>query len=94
MVLLLLTFGCASQQPRAGIQERLLRPGDCLVITVTTPQTPELRLVIDPAGNISMPFLGEFHVAGLTLRQAGASIKAGYRTEALPRPEVAVSICP
>jgi protein involved in polysaccharide export with SLBB domain len=94
MVFLLLTFGCTSQQPHAAIQERLLRAGDCLVITVTTPQTPELQLVIDSAGNISVPFQGDFHVVGLTLSQAGASIAAGFHTEALTRPKVLVSMCP
>ncbi len=89
VLFLWLLSGCATQS-----QSDAVRTGDCLLIVCTNRQSPEIRQVVDPAGNISLPLVGKLHVAGMTLREAGESIGAAYRPTWPPDPKFLVSLCP
>jgi hypothetical protein len=65
-------------QPLATVAEPLLLPGDCLRIVVVNRDNLELRQVIDPVGDIHLPYGVKLHVAGTTLSQVGKSIEMAY----------------
>jgi protein involved in polysaccharide export with SLBB domain len=92
-LLLMIVCGCASPSSRVSAPEALLRSGECLLVQVTNRPVPEIRRIIGPAGNISLPWVGELRVAGLTLQQAGAAIVAAYHPT-FPPLEVSVLRCP
>ena len=76
--LLMLWVGCASTPQRLGTDDLLLGSGDHLVIVITNRECPDIRGVVDSSGDISMPFVGKLHVAGLTLGQASKTIETAY----------------
>jgi protein involved in polysaccharide export with SLBB domain len=58
-----------------------VRRGDCLLIVfVNPPDVPELRQVIDPAGEITMPYGVKVHVSDMTLGEAAGQIEKAYRS--------------
>ncbi len=89
----LLACGCASRFRSVAVSEPVLRPGDCLIIQFTNLQAPEIRQLIDPNGDIALRWVGTFHVAGLTLPQAGEAIGAAYIPRWHERVMVEVSKC-
>jgi protein involved in polysaccharide export with SLBB domain len=89
LLLLWLMSGCATQSQQVSV-----RAGDCLLIVCTNRQSPEIRQVVDSAGDITLPLVGTLCVAGMTLRQAGESIGAAYRPSWPPDPKFSVSLCP
>src|SRR5687767_15077677 len=91
--LLVIMCGCASPSSRVSAPEALLRSGGCLLVKATNRPVPGIRQIIDPAGNISLPWVGELRVAGMTLQQVGEAIVAAYRSCFRPL-EVCVLRCP
>lgn len=87
-LLLWLISGCATQSQQVSV-----RNGDCLLIVCTNRQSPEIRQVVDSAGDISLPLVGKLHVAGLTLGEVRESIGKVYRPTWPPEPEFSVSLC-
>jgi protein involved in polysaccharide export with SLBB domain len=89
----LLWCGCASRTTVA--KERMLVPGDCIVIDSAHREGLEMRHVVGAGGDISLPLLGEFHVAGLTLKQAELRIEKEYVDRGLFKSiDLIVSPCP
>ena len=62
------------------IISRSLKQGDPVIINMTVSLRPQPRVedVVDEEGNISLPILGEFKVAGLTTADAERAIKQAY----------------
>ena len=76
--LLVLVCGCASK-PRADRPVKsLLAAGDCVVVTTAHRDHPEHGQLIDSVGDISLPLLGRYHIAGFTLKQAEEQIERDY----------------
>lgn len=73
--------------------EPLLRSGECLLIQFTDRSVYENRIVIDPTGDISLPYVGKLHVAGMTLQQARQAIVTAYQTTER-RWKISVVRCP
>ncbi len=65
-----LTAAALSLPTGLGAQEVRLRPGDRIEMTV--PQRSELdrRLVIDEAGRVSLPIIGEIMIGGMSVEEA------------------------
>jgi protein involved in polysaccharide export with SLBB domain len=89
LLLLWLMSGCATQSQRDSV-----RTGDCLLIVGITRQSPDIRQVVDLAGNISLPLVGKLHVAGMTMREIGEAVGKACRPTWPPEPEFSVSLCP
>ena len=49
-----------------------------MVIVITNRECPDIREVVDAFGDISMPYVGKLHVAGMTVQQAARTIEAAY----------------
>jgi protein involved in polysaccharide export with SLBB domain len=79
MPLFLLLCSCASQPRQAPVSELALRSGECVAVHFTNRSGPEVRQVIDRAGDISLPFVGKLHVAGMTPQQVEREILAAYQ---------------
>ena len=91
-LLFLLLCGCASRPPLTAIPEHSLRSGDHLLVVFTRGnQSGEILQFIDPAGDISLPFAGKLHVAGMTSQQARQRIKTAYQACCWP-PFLEVSV--
>jgi protein involved in polysaccharide export with SLBB domain len=88
LLLLSLLTGCGTQSQQVSV-----RSGDCLSIVCTTRQSREIRQVVDPAGDISLPLIGKLHVADMTLREIGESVGRAYHPSWPPEPEFSVSLC-
>lgn len=63
-----------------AVVTRSLKQGDPVIVNMTVNLRPQPRVedVIDEEGNISLPILGEFKVAGLTTAEAERAIKQAY----------------
>ena len=94
LLALVLIGGCVSPRSQVAEREVALRPGDRLLVQFTNRRVPEVRQVVDPVGDVSLPLLSKFHVAGMTLSQAKQAIEASYRPAWPPEPEVSVSRVP
>lgn len=70
-----------------------ITPGDRLKVTVF--QEPDLsgeQLLVDPAGNLSLPLLGSLHAAGMTPAMLQGKIKAALAARYLRNPDVSVMV--
>lgn len=106
--LLALTCSCAQpiQQPEqrgpatrataaaAALDSRIYRlaPGDTVRVDVYGEPDLSVKLLIDPAGKINYPFLGDVVAAGRTAPQLAAALAAGLRNGYLVNPDVRVSV--
>ena len=71
----------------------LLRPNDKLSITIyQEPDLSQRELVVDAAGMISLPLVGEVQAAGLSTAQLSRSIETEYGTSFLRNPQANVVI--
>lgn len=77
----------------AVVVSRNLKPGDPVIVNMTVSLRPQPRIedVVDEEGNITLPILGEFPVAGLTTADAERAIKQAYLDKAVYR-DVAVNV--
>ena len=75
------------------VTSRNLKQGDPVIINMTVALRPQPRVedVVDEEGNITLPILGEFPVAGLTTADAERAIKQAYLDKAVYR-DVAVNV--
>lgn len=69
-----------------------LAPGDAVRVDVYGEPDLSVKLLIDPAGRINYPFLGEVPAAGRTAPQLAANIAKGLRNGYLVNPDVRVSV--
>ena len=69
-----------------------LAPGDSVQVNVYGEPDLSVRVLIDPAGKINYPFLGQVVAAGRTAPQLAAAIAAGLRNGYLVNPDVRVSV--
>ena len=77
-MLVLLSAGCMHQQPAA--HEAAFCPGDVLWIlnAAHIERTRDTKRIVDPDGNIAMPFLGAIHVQGLTPKETERLLEDMY----------------
>jgi polysaccharide biosynthesis/export protein len=74
-------------------QDYLLGPGDIIEITVFAVKELEKKeLVLNAQGMISLPFIGEVPLMGLTAREAEVKIGARYESTVMKNPQVSVSV--
>lgn len=69
-----------------------LAPGDAVQVAVYGEPDLSVRVLIDPAGKINYPFLGQVVAAGRTAPQLAAALAAGLRNGYLVNPDVRVSV--
>jgi len=69
-----------------------LAAGDSVQVNVYGEPDLSVRVLIDPAGKINYPFLGQVIAAGRTAPQLAAAIAAGLRNGYLVNPDVRVSV--
>ncbi|HZR35122.1 MAG TPA: polysaccharide biosynthesis/export family protein [Nevskia sp.] len=69
-----------------------LAAGDSVQVSVYGEPDLSVRVLIDPAGKINYPFLGQVVAAGRTAPQLAAVIAAGLRNGYLVNPDVRVSV--
>jgi len=86
----------------SGLDRTLLVPGDCVILDVVVvvdaihQRDLQVRLVVDAGGDISPPFLGNLHIAGLSLKQAQTLIELSYSQREIYAPakhDFALSRC-
>ena len=74
-------------------QDYLLGPGDIIEVTVFEVKELEKKeLVLNAQGLISLPFIGEVPLMGLTAREAEVKIGARYESTVMKNPQVSVSV--
>ncbi len=67
--------------PTRVTDDRKLQPGDCLLVTFhrkTLPQPSTERVIVDAAGDITLPLADKVRVSGLTVEEAHKVIEAAY----------------
>ena len=84
-------MGCASRGLKVADSDPAVRSGDALRVRFLARPVPEVRVVVDGAGNISLPLGVKLHVANMTLQEVGRAIEAAYRPSWPPELEVLVS---
>lgn len=85
----LLLVGCATESAHfADVGRAVLAYGDCVAIdfVIDSVRREDLRasLVVDEAGDISLPLLGKLRVAGLTLEQTQGLIEREFGSHGTP----------
>jgi polysaccharide export outer membrane protein len=74
-------------------QDYLLGPGDIIEVTVfAVEELNKKELVLNAQGRISLPFIGEVPLMGLTAREAEIKIGALYESTIMKNPQVSVSV--
>lgn len=69
----------------------LLHPGDILSVTVFgEPDLSLQRIVVDAAGNLTLPLIGQIRAAGHSAAEVGDSITRAYASNYLRNPRVSV----
>jgi len=76
----LLICGCVSTQKLEPmkIDTKPLAPGDCIVVVFELEEPLRRQFVIDSSGDVSLFYVGEIHLAGLTPYQAAQRIYGAY----------------
>lgn len=75
-----------STQPASHSQAadtRKLQPGDCLLVTFhrkTLTQPITERVIVDAAGDITLPLAGKVRMSGLTVEEAENTITSHYQS--------------
>lgn len=83
----------ATDQPTAPSGPYLLRPGDHVAINVYQEQDlSQADVPIDESGMISLPLVGEIHVAGRSAGDVSAEIQRAYGARFLRDPQVNVRL--
>ncbi len=70
-----------------------IQAGDKIRISVF--QEPDLsadEVLVDPAGNISLPLLGQIHAAGTTPARLGSQLQSAYGARYLRNPQVSIGM--
>jgi polysaccharide biosynthesis/export protein len=74
-------------------QDYLLGPGDIVNLTVFgIPDLNNKDLTLDSEGQISLPFINNVQLLGLTSRESEIKISALYQSSVIKNPQVAVSV--
>jgi polysaccharide export outer membrane protein len=81
----------------AGIQqEYFLGPGDVLDVSIYAleepGQTTHLNRTVGKEGTISLPWVGDVPIQGLTLRQLEERIRAAYANRFIKNPQISIEI--
>lgn len=78
---------------QAGQTRYLLEPGDQLTIKVfDEPELSQEEIVIDNAGNLSLPLIGDIAATGYSASELATAIEQAYGAHYLRNPRVAVAI--
>ena len=71
----------------------LLQPGDTISVRVYREEELSLdKLIIDDAGNVALPLIGEVPAAGRSAAQLGAEVESAYAARFLRDPHVTISL--
>ena len=74
-------------------QDYLLGPGDIIEVTVFAVEGLEKKeLVLNAQGRISLPFVGEIPLMGLTARESEIKIGTLYESTVMKNPQVSVAV--
>lgn len=74
-------------------QDYLLGPGDVIEVSVFGIEELEgKKLALDSGGNVSLPFLRDVRLIGLTPRESEIKIAALYEATVMKNPQVSVSV--
>jgi polysaccharide biosynthesis/export protein len=74
-------------------QDYLLGPGDIVEVTVfAVEELKKKELVLDAEGKISLPFIREVQLMGLTPREAEVKIGALFEATVMKNPQVSVNV--
>jgi polysaccharide biosynthesis/export protein len=74
-------------------QDYLLGPSDIIEVTVFAIEDLKSKeLTLDARGNISLPFIGEVQLVGLTPREAEIKITTLFEASVMKHPQVSVSV--
>ena len=87
-LLLLLASLATAQQATSYV----LAPGDHIAISVFGQQDLSVEFTLADNGTLTYPFLGEVHIAGLTMPELEQRIADGLRGDYLINPDVSVSM--
>ena len=87
-LLILLTSLAAAQQATNYV----LAPGDRIAISVFGQPDLSVEFTLRDNGALNYPFLGEIHIAGLTMPELEQRIVEGLRGDYLINPDVTVSM--
>lgn len=83
----------ATEQPVTPAGPYLLRPGDHVAVTVYQEQDlSEADVPVDETGRISLPLVGELHVAGRSVGDVSAEVQRAYGARFLRDPQVNVRL--
>ncbi len=73
------------------LSQYAIGPADVIHINVWKNTDLSQTLTVDPNGFVSVPLLGEIHVAGMTTNQLGTLLASGYKSYVVS-PQVTVSV--
>jgi polysaccharide export outer membrane protein len=74
-------------------QDYLLGPGDVIEVSVFgIEELQRKELTLDSGGNVSLPFLKDVRLIGLTPRESEVKIAALYEASVMKNPQVSVSV--
>lgn len=82
----------AAAVPTAGSNQRVLRSGDTLNITVWQHKDLSTTVLVDEAGNIDYLFLGIIPVAGKTVPQVKDVLKNGISENYIVDPKIDITV--
>ena len=71
---------------------RKLIVGDRIGVTIYTPQITQMETEIDTAGKVTLRWVGEVKIAGLTAEEAQAHIKRTYVDQKILQPSVIIDV--
>lgn len=76
-----------------GAEDYLLGPGDSISVSVYgVPELNAADFVLDAAGSISLPFINEVNLLGLSAREARVKIATLYEATVLKKAQVLISV--
>jgi polysaccharide export outer membrane protein len=84
----------ADSNPRIGSgQDYVLGAGDIILVTVIgIPGLEKQEYTLDAAGRISLPYINQVKLSGLTAHDAQVKIAARFEVDLLENPQVAVKV--
>lgn len=88
-----LVLAAASAAPEPADAHYVLRPGDSVQVAVFGEPDLLAEQRIDPNGEVRLPLLGNFRLAGLSVRRAEEALEASFvEREFLRSPQVSVRV--